>query len=322
MMPPGSSEGLEEAAARWAVRVDAGALSAEEEIELDAWTSADRRHAGAFARAMAANAYFDRAAALGLPSEPEETQPRGVTASRRAWIGGAAGALAASLVAAVGLSRFLSHGERIETSLGNIRRSSLQDGSSVTLNTAAKIEVQLGAALRSVALLAGEANFDVAKDPARPFVVQAGGVRIQVVGTSFLVRLLEDSGVAVTVREGIVEVRREGQAALRMVAGDRLVLHPGAEPRRAQLSQADIDRMGLWQSGQLDLTGMTLGDAAAEFARYSDQRIVIADPAVARMKVAGIYSVSDPAGFADAAAQSMDLSIRRSDGAITLSSRR
>jgi transmembrane sensor len=324
-MPDGVSA-LDEAAARWAVRVDAGTLSAEEEAELDRWTAADPRHAGAFARAMAANAYFERAAFLGAtsmpqPEPPEPEQPQRILMSRRTWLGGGAGAIAASLLAVIGL-RSWQGGERIQTTRGNIRRSALADGSAVTLNTAAAIDVAFKPQLRTVKLLAGEVNFDVAKDRARPFLVDAGPVRITVVGTSFIVRLLEAGMVAVTVREGIVDVSQGEAAPTRLVAGDRLTLGASGTPDHRRLSAADVDRLGLWQSGQIDLTDMTLADAAAEFARYSDQHIVIEDPAVARMKVAGIYSTSDPAGFAEAAAQSLDLKMSRSTDAILLSAAR
>jgi transmembrane sensor len=323
---PGGVSALDETAARWAVRVDAGSLSAEEEAELDRWTAADPRHAGAFARAMAANAYFERAAALGASSAPqaeapETDQPQPGRISRRVWLGGGAGAIAASLLAIVGIRNWQA-GERIQTTRGSIRRSALADGSAVTLNTAAAIDVALKPHLRAVRLLAGEVNFDVAKDRARPFLVDAGPVRITVVGTSFIVRLLEAGAVAVTVREGIVDVSQDGAAATRLVAGDRLVTGGSAPHARQRLSATDVDRLGLWQSGQIDLTDMTLADAVAEFARYSDQHIAIRDPAIARMKVAGIYSTSDPAGFAEAAAQSLDLKMSRSTDTILLSSAR
>jgi len=323
MTDPDSGTALEEIAFRWVARLDAGTLSADEEAELEAWTRVDSRHAGAFARAMAANAYLDRAAALGVPIQcvptpdiPAEAAPPSAI-SRRAWLGGAGGALAASLLAAAGL-RFGAGGERIQTPLGTIRRASLQDGSAVTLNSDASIEVALHEHVRSIRLLAGEANFDVAKDLVRPFVVEAGGVRIRVVGTSFQVRLLPADAVAVTVQEGIVEVSRESEPVLRLTAGDRTVLHASGAAEQQHLSEAEVDRIGLWQSGQIDLTGMTLADAAAEFARYSDRHIEIDDPAVARMKVAGIYSISDPAGFARDAAESLNLRASASAGGVRL----
>jgi transmembrane sensor len=316
---------LSEHAARWAVRVDAGELTAAEQDELEAWTNADPRHAGAFARAMAANAYFDRMAALN----PQDIQQAATTTetqtvsdrpavTRRAWLGGGLCAMAATIIAAIDVSRWHA-GEHITAPLGSVRRAALADGSAVTLNTNAEITVALEQSVRRVHLLAGEVNFDVANDRNRPFLIDAGPVQVQVVGTSFLVRRTGHDTVAITVREGIVEVHRDGNASVRLLAGDRLIVGSAAPIRRERLSMADVDRMSLWQRGEIDLTGMTLGEAAAEFARYSDRRIIITDPQVARLKVAGIYSTSDPAGFAQAAALAQDLQIRADRAGVLLS---
>lgn len=326
-------------AAHWALRVNAGEMTLEDDAALDAWMEADVRNLGAFSRAMAADAFFDRAAALGVPDAaavvdapaprapeaapevaPEAApSPRGGI-SRRAWIGGGIGALAATMVAAVGM-KSLFGSESIAAPLGNIRRAGLRDGSAVTLNSSAEIEVALRDAVRRVALVAGEASFDVAKDAARPFIVDAGPIRIRVVGTSFIVRLTDAGTVSVTVREGIVdvaEVQRGDAAPTRLLAGDRLSF-ASRKMVREKLTMADVDRIGLWQHGEMDLTGMTLEDAAREFARYSETRIAIGDPAVARLKVAGIYSTSDPAGFARDAALAQGLRISATADVITLS---
>ncbi|WP_267350374.1 FecR domain-containing protein [Sphingomonas sp. GM_Shp_2] len=316
---------LDEQAASWALRLDAGTLTAAEEKELDDWTQADARHAGALARAMAANAYLDRIAALRPQSIGEEDTASIIAPSmgfrpslinRRAWIGGGIGAVAATVMAAIGISRW-SAGERISTPKGSLRREALADGSAVTLNSNAEISVVLEQSVRRVHLIAGEVNFDVAKDRARPFLIDAGDVRVRVVGTSFLVRR-DENDVAVTVREGVVEVRRSGGAPVRLGAGDRLLIGAGAGSRREALSMADVDRLGLWQRGEVDLTGMTLRDAATEFSRYSDQRIIINDDEVARLKVAGIFSTSDPVGFARSAALAQGLKAQATPGGILL----
>ncbi len=319
----GAPTAVDEHAASWAVRVDAGELTPTERNELQRWTDADPRHAGAFARAMAANAYFDRVAALKPQDLPKAADAMpvirdAIVVTRRAWLGGGLAALAATIVAAVGISRW-NAGERILAPMGSVRRAALADGSAVTLNTNAEITVALEQSVRRVQLIAGEVNFDVAKDRRRPFLVEVGPVQVRVVGTSFLVRRTEGDNVAVTVREGIVEVSNGGNAPFRLLAGDRLVMGSGAPVRRETLSMADVDRIGLWQRGEMDLTGMTLGEAATEFARYSDRRIIITDPQVAALKVAGVYSTSDPAGFAQAAALAQDLTLRDDPGGVRLS---
>lgn len=334
-MPRAEADARGTSAAYWVQRVHSGEMSAEEEAQLDAWTEEDSRNLGAFTRAMAANAYLDRAVALGVsypPANPVMSTAAGGSEgeqqhddlevgtsrlTRRAWIGGGIGAIAATAVAALGLKSLLGS-ERIVAPIGNVQRAALGDGSAVTLNSRAEIEVALKDRLRHVALLSGEANFDVAKDADRPFIVDAGPVQIRVVGTSFIVRLVDPDNVQVTVREGIVEVRRGDAAPTRLLAGDQLSF-AGARIAQEKLSMADVDRIGLWQRGEMDLTGMTLGDAAREFARYSDIPIIITDPDVARLKVAGVYSTSDPAGFARAAALAQNLTLTPSADAIRLS---
>ena len=60
-----SSARIDDAAALWAARIDARALSPEEEIELDTWLSADVRRQGALARALAISIHMARAQAPG-----------------------------------------------------------------------------------------------------------------------------------------------------------------------------------------------------------------------------------------------------------------
>ena len=113
----------------------------------------------------------------------------------------AAAALVALVVGGVLYWRSLG----ITTELGEQRNLTLSDGTRVALNTATKIRVRYDNAARRVELERGEALFEVAKVPARPFVVIAGGRRVTAVGTSFVVRR-DNEEVAVTLLEGKVTV--------------------------------------------------------------------------------------------------------------------
>ncbi|MGH6743235.1 FecR family protein [Novosphingobium sp. PhB55] len=331
MTDPDRVNALDERAAQWALRVDAATLNPQDQAELDAWLAADPRHAGAFARAMAANAYFERAVALGVDrdipevatgipevsAEAPRVSERRVM-SRRLWLGGAAGAMAASLLVALGLDR-LAGSTSLTADKGTVRRTALEDGSAVTLNAGTEVSVAMKPLERRISMLAGEANFDVAKDTSRPFIVEAGPVRIRVVGTSFLVHLSELGEVAVIVREGRVEVQAKGMPPALLAAGDRMTVPAQGAITREQLSVGEVDRLGLWQRGEMDLTGLTLGDAARQYALYSDRRIVIDDPQVAGLKMAGVFSTSDPKGFAQAAALAHGLRLTERDDAVVLS---
>ena len=86
-------------------------------------------------------------------------------------------------------------------------RLTLEDGSVVELNHGGKLEIDFSSETRRVRLVRGEANFTVAKNPERPFVVNAGGVDVRAVGTVFNVRLAREA-VEVVVSEGRVKLER------------------------------------------------------------------------------------------------------------------
>jgi transmembrane sensor len=81
---------------------------------------------------------------------------------------------------------------------------------------------------------------------------------------------------------------------------------------------AQLHRQMAWQKGQLAFEGETLAQAAAEFARYSDTRIVIDDPALAKKEIAGLFKATDPVGFARAIAISLNVRARIGEGEVRL----
>lgn len=312
-----SAADIDAAAFAWAARADRGALSAEDQGALDAWIAADSRRAGAYARAMAADAYLDRARALGPGYQPARHAASPVW-TRRRLLAGAGGGVAASLVAALGVTTLWTR-DRIATPKGDVRRVSLPEGSAVTLNTDTVVRPAFAKAERRIDLLRGEALFDVAHNPARPFRVFADDVRIEAIGTSFTVRRHENGDVEVVVRHGLVDVRRVGSAEGVRLAAATTSRVSGRSPIRPEiLSPEAVDKSLAWREGRLDLTGLTLAEAAAEFARYSDYQIAFATADVGRLEVSGVYSVNDPEGFAKAAALSLGLEARALPTGVTL----
>ncbi|CAN5312636.1 FecR domain-containing protein [soil metagenome] len=301
-----SSATIDATAAAWAARVDRGQLSDADKAALETWAAQDPRRAGAYAKALAVSAHLDRARGLGAGFTPS-THPLARAAGRRRLLATGGLLAAASVVGFLGYGALSLRG-RVTTSKGDLRRASLADGSAVTLDTDTAIRTAFDDRIRRVELLRGEALFDVAKDPARPFVVVAGDVRVRAVGTSFSVRAHADDQVEVIVREGVVEVWRGAEGKpVRLAAEHAVQVAPLGAFRPTIVGAAAVDRAMAWRQGQIDLDGLTLGQAAAEFARYSDRRIVIDDPALAGLKVTGLFSASDPDGFAQAAALSLGL---------------
>jgi transmembrane sensor len=311
-----SSEEVYDEAAYWAARIDAGPLSPVEEATLEAWLGVDTRHYGALAQASALLVPAHAPAAMRSVGWAE---PR-----RRLFLGsGIAAGLAVVLGAASYVTRALS-AERYRTQIGEMRVVALSDGSVVFLNTNSEISVRYSSKLRYIELVQGEALFDVAKNKQRPFIVQAGTTQVRAVGTSFTVKALPDRPIQVLVKEGVVEINRPNTpvAPIVLVAMNSRAIAPQDAPIVAKpVATAEVVRELAWRVGRTAFHGETLGEAAAEFARYSNVHIEIDDPEVANEKVTGLFVSTDPVGFAKAVAISFDLRAEISDNRIRLARR-
>ncbi|MET3667252.1 FecR domain-containing protein [Caulobacter sp. 1776] len=312
-----SASEIDEEAADWAARVDAHGLDVDLDPELQSWLSGDARRAGALLRAQAAISFLDRGRALASVTPPVEVVA-GEHPNRRALIAGVGG-IAAALVGGIGL--WAARPQRLDTRLGEIRRVPLADGSLVAINTKTALDVAMKPKSRSIVLREGEAWFQVAKDPERPFVVAAGPVRVRAVGTAFSVRRGEaGAGVDVMVTEGVVETWVEGDPSprQRVSAGSRIILASAAAPTVAE-SPSEIERSLAWRNGEIALDGESLEQAARLFNRYNSRQIIIEDPVLARERFVGLFQTNEPESFATAVAATLGAVVTDDADAIRIS---
>ena len=320
-----TSDEIEAAAARWAARFDRAPLSAEEEERFEDWQAGDSRRLGAFMRLRAVALHSERAQALGPGFDPEtfdsatldrgdEVPERSLSRRQLLWFGGSA--VAACAVGAVALERVLRD-KTYSTRLGETRVVTLDDGSVITLNTNTTIGVRYEADRRVVVLEDGEALFDVAKDRARPFIVEAGATAVRAVGTSFAVKRLASAPVEVLVREGVVEVTSPVTQPTRLTANMRMVA--AIRTRPTSVAAEEVVRETAWQEGRIAFEGEALGNAAKVFERYSDTRIIIEDNSIASEEITGLFAANDPVSFARAAATSLELKATVGPGEVRLS---
>lgn len=298
---------------RWAIRLDSRPLDADEQRALDAWLLADERRHGSLLRAEAALAYLDRGRAL---AEPMEVPPVHTPLGRRALL---VGGTIAGLALTGSIVSLITRSIQIRTELGEVRRVPLADGSIASLNTNSKLEVEMLDKRREVKLKVGEAWFQVAHDKARPFVVEAGDIRVQAVGTAFAVRRRE-SGADVLVTEGKVDawiVGRESERT-RIDAGSRGFLTE-REPTVVVAAANDIDRALAWRIGDLALNGESLAYAASELNRYNRRKLVIADRALGHEPIVGYFRTDQPEDFARAVAAMTGGNVAVARDTITLS---
>lgn len=177
------------------------------------------------------------------------------------------------------------------TGIGEQRILRLADGSKVELNSRSRIRVRYSGGERAVEVIDGQALFEVAKDPRRPFRVRSGSAQMRALGTKFDV-YRRRSGTTVTVVEGKVAIGAVSAPEREVVlaAGERIVVTPKAAlpPTRTDVSAATA-----WTQGQLIFRSEPLSSVVEEFNRYNPRRIVLSDE-VEDFPVTAVFSSADP----------------------------
>ena len=146
----------------------------------------------------------------------------------------------------------------------------LSDGTKVMLNANSTLEYPASfddAEVREVRLK-GEAHFEVTKNPHRPFVVKAGEMQTQVLGTIFDVKAYRKDAPKVTLMEGKVKVSnadtevemRPGQTAT--LQADKIVVS------KASSSASD------WLEGDFDMDQVTLAEAMSDIGAWYNKTVV------------------------------------------------
>lgn len=318
-----TSRDIDQAASEWTARLDRGPLTPEQEEVFQAWLQGDPRNKGALLRAQALSMMSESAQALGPDfdpaafEEPRQSPPSGI--SRRKTLVWAGGAVAASTLVALGLN-IPPAGAVISTGRGEIRLVPLKDGSTVLLNTASRIRVKDDAEERRVTLIEGEAYFSVARDPKRAFIVEVNGRRLQTTQAGFRVRKLDGNPVDVLVDRGRVDLAAANRIDVALGANTRLLLSRdlSAVEQPKLIAPEIVTRELSWREGKLAFEGETLGQAAETFARYSDIRILIRDPELAREPVTGLFAANDPVGFSRAIARVFDATLEQHGDRVVL----
>ncbi len=192
----------------------------------------------------------------------------------------------------------------ISTAKAEHRTANLFDGTDVAVGAASQISVDFSQKERRVDLTSGEAYFDVAPDPERPFVVSTPLGDVTAVGTAFNVRLASNR-VVVTVTEGKVDVRpatigvkdsalqshsrpHPDGSAVRVEAGSAFTIarHNNVATPMTIVPALDVS----WQDHRLVYRAEPLQYVIADINRYTPGRIEYADPAVGQLSYSGVIS--------------------------------
>jgi transmembrane sensor len=270
---------------------------------LTAWLEADATHAEAFERMT----MLDDMLPELLPSRPvivrHEVQPR-------RWSFARLGAVAAAIVAVIGLSflslRYLPYS--IETGAGERQTIALADGSTIELNGDTKITLSKSYP-RHAELERGEALFTVVHNDRDPFVVEVGGAVVEDAGTVFNVIRSGDS-TEVGVSEGLVIYNPQKE---------RVALKPGQALRafdgkmRAETFAVPLSAVGGWKRNQLTYNAASMDRIAADLSRSLGRRI-IASAEVRSMRFTGTINVQKDADrFVAETAPVLGVGVRRTE---------
>jgi transmembrane sensor len=318
---------IDDEASDWVVRQASGPLDEASQRAFEVWYDAGSRQQGAYLRAQAIWRGLDKATVQAnlRPKATRQTVRASAVQrpSRRVVLGAGVAASAAAGLAAMVLEPRLAGGKILTTSLGQVREVSLEDRSIASLNSDSRLEVSMTPKLRRVVLVSGEALFEVAKNPKRPFVVEAGEVSVRAVGTAFSVRR-RTTGADVLVTEGVVEAWSTAggtDGARRISAGEQAFVPYRAEPISVRAAPREIERRLAWRQGNIILDNQTLAEAALEFNRYNRLKIVVANPALGSHRLVGQYRADQPEQFVDAVQALLGVPVVRLGDHLTIGGR-
>jgi transmembrane sensor len=272
-----------------------------------------------------------RAHALARVHSPGSSQPaQSFNPARQRWL---RNAMAACMMILLGttweLSPFQFTPGTYRTGVGELRTIQLEDRSRMDLDAQTRVRVRFSPRARRVDLIDGQAQFSVAKDPQRPFTVHAGNHVIVAVGTSFSVEYV-DQQIRVAMIEGRVLVKVEtdkaaasqasaGQVASAGIAGARELvagdaLRVSADGTATFTADANVDAFIAWRQGKVVFDSEPLAEAVRRLNRYSQLQIEIMDPALADIRVGGVFEMGDSVEFTRALEATLPLTADYSSG--------
>lgn len=287
-------------AAEWFVRLRDDDITDAEYLEWQQWLASSEGHAAAFARAEQCWAGLDPVSELSdrvLEQQNFFGSSQKIRTGPRRFMPLVA-SIAASVLIMLSAGIYFQMSSAPEsttyqTARAEHRMLQLEDGSKISLGARSIVSVNYSDEMRQITLVRGEAVFDVAKNKARPFVVQVGKGTVTAVGTKFNIHSSKDN-VTVTVLEGIVEVN---PAIARMSSAQHMTTLPRIVAGKAvsysengvlsDVVEANLDAAVSWEKGLLVRVDTPLASVIEDVNRYSTREIIIGDPSLKDISFTG-----------------------------------
>lgn len=268
------------AAAQWLALLESGGATERDYADLQQWRDSHPQHEQTWQKAQSLRQRFsDLPQALAMASL-DRPQP-----ARRALLKRALG-VAALVPTAWLISRQLpieAWRADLHTATGERKRLPLADGSSLQLNTATAVDIDL--AQRRVTLVDGELALNV--PGAAAMTVQTRFGQVDVGQAQVCVRQLT-SGCLVKVLKGSVQVRDLNGHLATLPSGRQAALNVGGLSDWASFDVLQLD----WRDGVLTAQNQALGDFLRELERYRPG-VLRWDPSLEALRVTGSFRLDD-----------------------------
>jgi transmembrane sensor len=196
--------------------------------------------------------------------------------------------------------------ESFRTDIGQQAEVTLPDGSTVTLDTASRLQVRFTDNERRV-VLDGQGWFQL-KPSARPFVVSAGDRTITAEAGSFDIRT-DPGQVRAFAADG--KLALDGASSIALDPGHLLAARGG---------EVTIRRLGDplsftgWRHGMIQFEDIPLTEAVGELNRYRRQPIRIADQRAAALRISGTFRAAETPAFVDALTAGFPVRVQKDHG--------
>jgi transmembrane sensor len=280
----------------WLLRLEAAPDDVQLRAAFDAWLQQSDAHRDAF---RVVGHTWERLGALPRQRLPERKAV--AVATRQAsmvkrYVRTAVAIAAAAAMACLMFAFFPTLQTRLladhATGVAELRQVVLEDGSIVHLDAGSAIDLKYGGAGREIALLAGQAFFEVVSAQGRPFRVRAGDVTVTVRGTAFSVGKSSET-ISVAVQSGTVEVSPgDGKPAAMLTREQRLVVDRAS--RSITRSEVAQDEIASWRRHRLVVHDATFGEVVEELQRHHAGLIVLSDRTLGRRLVTGVFDLTRP----------------------------
>jgi transmembrane sensor len=306
---------IDDEASIWLVRLDNGNLSDQLRKELKTWLSADKRHP--IALRTITDIWDDMDEVLMLINDDSSKSISFRSLLKPIF----QSVMLAASVSFLAIVIWLVMPTNVQknsyaTLIGQQITTTFDDGSIIHLNTNSRIETQFSDEKRIVKLIKGEALFEVAHDPSRPFIVYAGDRLVQAIGTKFVIHLKSEN-IQVTVTDGKVKMSKVAlntkladieelnnttiqKDDVYIAKGEKVIVGTDQAPKLTRIKPDGIKRELSWIDGKLIFVNEELFDVIQEINRYVDIEIVLKDPSLHKTKISGRFNLEDSEALIEA----------------------